>query len=237
MRQSVMYELYVCALFAVGLLVCISSIDDLIVDLLVSFYKMGKHSTGHAQSSGNTTAESNPLIVVFVANWHEADVLGQMVEKNIANITYRPFVFVLGVYPNDVETLRVASGLAEKYPELVRVVVNRRNGPTSKGQMLNEMFLRLYAEPATAPEFVVLHDSEDIIDPRSFAVYASRPADCALIQIPVFSLDSRQRSQVGATYMEEFAERHSREMVVRCAVGAFTPSAGVGTCIRKDLIL
>jgi adsorption protein B len=36
--------------------------------------------------------------------------------------------------------------------------------------------------------------------------------------------------------MEEFAERHTREMIVRHALGAAIPSAGVGTCLTKRLI-
>jgi adsorption protein B len=36
--------------------------------------------------------------------------------------------------------------------------------------------------------------------------------------------------------MDEFAERHTREMIVRDAVGAAIPSAGVGTCLTKRLI-
>jgi adsorption protein B len=37
--------------------------------------------------------------------------------------------------------------------------------------------------------------------------------------------------------MEEFAERHSREMVVRDCLGAMIPSAGVGTCLTRRVIL
>ena len=227
------YLLY--ALLAVGIAISISSIDDLIVDWLC-FRTARKHPHTLRVPPPQEGSKPRPRIAVFVANWHEADVLGRMVEGNLANITYKPFIFVLGVYPNDVDTLRIAKDLAGAYPEVVRLVVNRQNGPTSKGQMLNEMFETIYAQPQTAPELVVLHDSEDIIDRRSFEVFASYAAEYAFIQIPVFSLDSRRRSMVGATYMEEFAERHTREMVVRSALGSFVPSAGVGTCLRRDLI-
>lgn len=36
--------------------------------------------------------------------------------------------------------------------------------------------------------------------------------------------------------MDEFAEKHTRELVVRNALGAMVPSAGVGTCLTKKLI-
>jgi adsorption protein B len=227
------YLLY--ALLVVGIAISISAIDDLIVDCLWFLTARKRADALHVPLPQEGT-RPRPRIAVFVANWREADVLGRMVDGNLANITYRPVTFVLGVYPNDAETLSVAKVLVGKYPEIVKLVINRQNGPTSKGQMLNEMFSALYAEHEIAPELVVLHDSEDIIDSRSFEVFASRSAEYAFIQIPVFSLDSRQRSKVGATYMEEFAERHTREMVVRSALGSFIPSAGVGTCLRNDLI-
>src|SRR5206468_3235226 len=86
------------------------------------------------------------------------------------------------------------------------------------------------------PDLVVLHDSEDIIDPRTFPVYAAYARDHDFIQVPVFSLDRGKCALVASTYMDEFAERHTREMIARNAVGAIIPSAGVGTCISKTLI-
>jgi adsorption protein B len=231
MQTGVMSEYLIYGLLVVGVIISISSIDDLLVDLL---WFLRARRIDHAPLPSPTR---RPHIAVFVANWHEEDVLGAMVAGNLANIAYRPLSIVLGVYPNDIATLNVAKTLATTYPDLVQLVVNRRNGPTSKGQMLNAMFSSIYANPANAPELVVLHDSEDVIDPRSFELYADRSAEYAYIQIPVFSLDSRRRSMVGATYMEEFTERHTRELLVRNALGSFIPSAGVGTCLRSDLVL
>ena len=226
--------LYIVCLAIVGLLIFVASIDDLIVDILIAL-KLRTPRIGPVPSI-DRKGNQKPKIAIFVANWHEADVLGRMVEGNLENLDYRPLKFVLGVYPNDTETRRVAEEVAKKHPDLVQVVVNRRNGPTSKGQMLNEMFAHVYADPENTPDLVIMHDSEDMIAPRSFDVYAHHARDSALIQIPVFSLDSRRRSLVGATYMEEFAERHTREMLLRSQLGAFVPSAGVGTGLRKDLI-
>jgi len=229
-----MTECLIYALFVVGVIISISSIDDLLVDVL--YFLKARRPAGAAGRARGARPTRRPHIAVFVANWHEDDVLGAMVAGNLANIAYRPLSIVLGVYPNDAATLNVAKRLAATYPDVVRLVVNRRNGPTSKGQMLNEMFSFVYADPTTAPELVVLHDSEDVIDPRSFELYADCSAQYAFIQIPVFSLDSRRRSMVGATYMEEFTERHTRELLVRNALGSFIPSAGVGTCLRSDLV-
>jgi hypothetical protein len=97
------------------------------------------------------------------------------------------------------------------------------------------MFSQVFAS-TDCPDLVVLHDSEDIIDARTFAVYAAYAADHDFIQVPVFSLNRGKGAHVASTYMDEFAERHTREMIVRDAVGAAIPSAGVGTCMTKRLI-
>jgi cellulose synthase/poly-beta-1,6-N-acetylglucosamine synthase-like glycosyltransferase len=227
-RGSLMDEFLALSMFAVAVLICISSLDDLMID----FFAMCIVRTRLPLSDGNRPP---PVIAVFVANWHEEDILERMVDGNLARIQDSNVHIVLGVYPNDVATREVAERLAAKYPERVRAVVNRLAGPTSKGQMLNEMFRHVFAG-ADAPELVVLHDSEDVIDPRSFDIYRSYAAEHDFIQIPVFSLESTGRSLVAATYMDEFAERHTREMVVRDAFGATIPSAGVGTCLTRRLV-
>jgi len=220
----------------ISILINLSSFDDAFIDLLS--IGITRRSFGHAQEAHAPEASSPeiPDIGVFVANWQEADVLGRMVEGNLARIPIASVKLYLGVYPNDTGTLAVANAMSAQYPDRVKVIVNSMVGPTSKGQMLNEMFRQVYTQP-DAPEMVVLHDSEDIIDTRTFGVYAAYAREgYDFIQVPVFSLNSIKRSKVAATYMDEFAERHTREMVVRHAVGAMIPSAGVGTCMTRRLL-
>jgi len=215
-------------MFAVAALICLSSLDDLVIDFFATC--IIRHRLPLCDDEGPF-----PATAVFVANWHEHEILERMVEGNLARIQERNVRIVLGVYPNDVETRQVAEQLAARHPDRVQVVINRLAGPTSKGQMLNEMFRQVFGN-ADAPEMVVLHDSEDVIDPRSFDIYRAYAEEHDFIQIPVFSLESGHRSLTAATYMDEFAERHTREMVVRDAVGATIPSAGVGTCMTKRLV-
>jgi adsorption protein B len=216
-------------LFTGSLLISLSSLDDAFIDLVA--IGIVRHRAPKI-SDGDT---SIPSIAVFVANWDEEDVLGKMVERNLARIQMPQVSLYLGVYPNDTGTLRVARTLEANFPDRVRVIVNRLAGPTSKGQMLNEMFRAVFSG-GDGPELVVLHDSEDVIDPRTFQVYATYAEDHDFIQVPVFSLNRGRRAIVASTYMDDFAERHTREMVVRNAVGAAIPSAGVGTCMTKRLI-
>ncbi|ACA17716.1 general secretory system II protein E domain protein [Methylobacterium sp. 4-46] len=223
-----MSEVIPIAMFAVSSLINISSLDDAFIDLMA----FGISRRGLPSLSGKSAI---PRIAVFVANWHEEDVLGRMVEGNLARITCPDVSLYLGVYPNDTGTLRVARELECKYPSRVTVIVNTLSGPTSKGQMLNEMFRQVF-EREDCPDIAVLHDSEDVIDPRTFSIYAEYSKDHDFIQVPVFSLDRGEGLPVASTYMDEFAERHTREMIVRNAVGAAIPSAGVGTAMTRKLL-
>ena len=68
------------ALFAVSILITLSSLDDAFIDLLamgITRYRAPGLADG---------ARSVPSTAVFVANWHEEDVLGKMVEGNLARI-------------------------------------------------------------------------------------------------------------------------------------------------------
>ncbi len=224
-----MLTLVLLLLFAGSLLISVSSLDDAFIDLVA--IGIVRHRVPK-MSDGDTPI---PSTAVFVANWDEADVLGKMVERNLARIQLPKVSLYLGVYPNDIGTLRVARELKARFPDRVRVIVNGLAGPTSKGQMLNEMFREVFSA-SDSPELVVLHDSEDVIDPRTFQVYATYAMDYDFIQVPVFSLYRGRRAIVASTYMDDFAERHTREMVVRNAVGAAIPSAGVGTCMTKRLM-
>jgi len=224
-----MSDLACLTMLCTSALINLSSFDDAVIDFL---------AFGIARlplARGPTSPTQVSTVGVFVANWGEEDVLERMVEGNLARIAMPTVSLYLGVYPNDTGTRDVAMALAKKHPERVRVIVNTLPGPTSKGQMLNEMFRQVYSAPEP-PDLAVLHDSEDVIDPRTFEVYAAYAADHDFIQVPVFSLSSAHRSLVAATYMDEFAERHTREMIVRNALGATIPSAGVGTCMTRRLV-
>lgn len=225
----IMHDYFLVGVLTISLLVSLCSLDDAFIDLLA--LSIGQDSY-RAKSHGSVTV---PKTAVFIANWDEAEIIGRMVEGNLSRIDNPDVVIYLGVYPNDEGTLRVAQEVAAKYPDRVKVIVNSLNGPTSKGQMLNEMFEQVFSRD-DAPELAVLHDSEDVIDPRSFAIYARFAIRYDFIQVPVFSLHRGRHDLVASTYMDEFAERHTREMIVRNALGAAIPSAGVGTCLTRELV-
>jgi adsorption protein B len=178
-------------------------------------------------------------IAIMIANWKEADVIGPMIRGNIRGIDYDNYTFFLGVYPNDTDTWEEARRLELLYPDKVTVVVNSEPGPTSKGQMLNEIARQIIeseAKTGKKMDLFLLQDSEDVLHPHAFTLlnHFSREAD--FIQIPVFSFDVPKTSLVGGVYIDEFSESHTKDLLVRQSLGAAIPSAGVGTCISREFV-
>lgn len=85
--------------------------------------------------------------------------------------------------------------------------------------------------PAAA---VVLHDSEDVVHPLELVVFNSLIDRAGVIQLPVQPLPDRISRWIAGHYCDEFAEAHAKELVVREAVGASMPLAGVGCAIARD---
>ncbi|MNL05018.1 bacteriophage N4 adsorption protein B [compost metagenome] len=145
----------------------------------------------------------------------------------------------MGVYPNDIPTWEAARKLEDIYPHKVSVIVNSKPGPTSKGQMLNEMARQILASEKILGktfDLFLMQDSEDVLHPYSLSLmnYYSSQAD--FVQIPVFSFDVPAKSLVGGVYIDEFSESHTKDLLVRESLGAAIPSAGVGTLIGRALM-
>ena len=83
----------------------------------------------------------------------------------------------------------------------------------------------------------LMHDSEDILHPNSLTIINSEINRADFLQTPIFSFDRPVKQWVGGTYIEEFAEIHTKDLFVREALGAPVPSAGVGTALQRRLML
>jgi len=82
----------------------------------------------------------------------------------------------------------------------------------------------------------LMHDAEDVIHPLSLKLANHLLDRFDFIQIPVFSLHCSFRQLVAGTYIDEFAEAHTKELLVRAKLGAAVPSAGVGTALSRSLV-
>ena len=81
---------------------------------------------------------------------------------------------------------------------------------------------------------VALHDAEDVVHPYELRIFDALIDRAAVIQLPVLPLPDPGSRWVSGHYCDEFAEAHMKELVVREAVGAAIPLAGVGCAISRN---
>jgi len=168
---------------------------------------------------------------VFVPAWHEAPVIGQMLEHNIAAIHYSRYEFFVGAYPNDEPTQAAVREVEQRFAN-VHLCLCPHDGPTSKADCLNWIYqgmLVFEEETGTRFDVIVTHDSEDLIHPESFRRIGEMSSSYGMVQIPVLPLPTPWREFVHGLYCDDFAEYHTKDLPVRQRLGGFVPSSGVGT--------
>lgn len=216
----------------------IFTLDDLFIDFYAMFKRLYPKVIT-VDELGKIQGLEQKHFAILIANWKEAEVIAPMIRGNLRGLRYENYTFFLGVYPNDVATWAAAKQLEDLYPHKVTVIVNTQPGPTSKGQMLNEMARQIVdSEIHTGRRYdlFLLQDSEDVLHPYSLSLMNSESRKADFVQIPVFSFNVPTWSLVSGVYIDEFAESHTKDLLVREAMGAAIPSAGVGTAVSRDLM-
>jgi adsorption protein B len=222
--------------------ILISGLDDLVVDLAWAWtwVKSALRPAASLFPPGPRQLENAPRqkIAIFVPLWHEHQVIGRMLEHNLAAIRYPDYHFFAGCYPNDVETQDAVRSVADRFPQ-VHLALCPHPGPTSKADCLNWIYqhLLLHEEnTGQAFDIVMLHDAEDLIHPEELRWINYYAARYDFVQTPVLALATPLRALTHGVYCDEFAENHSRDMTVRPVLGGFVPSCGVGTGYRRDAL-
>ncbi|MHA6718971.1 glycosyl transferase family protein [Sphingomonas sp. RS6] len=215
----------------------IGGIDDLLVDFIYTIRRVGALFT--RPKPDERTEEGPPVpLAVFIAAWDESAVIGQMLRTALSRFDYEDYRLYVGTYPNDRATIDAVAAVAEQDAR-VRLVIGPRPGPTTKADCLNALWRALKRDEAErgAPfAAVILHDAEDIVHPLELRVYARFLRQHAAVQIPVLPLRHPSSRFISGHYLDEFAEAHSKVLLVRQALGAAMPLAGVGCAIRRDLL-
>jgi adsorption protein B len=213
-------------------LLLLSGLDDLIPASICIWH--------HLRRKPRPPAEEGPQrrIAIFVPCWNESAVIGNMVRQNMAAIRYKHFDFFLGVYPNDLATLRVATQLSEAFDN-VHVAECANPGPTSKADCLNWIFQRMLLFEETHSAYfdtVVLHDAEDLIHPDALSIIDRERAHYEMVQIPVLPLPTPAYEVTHGVYCDEFSEFQFIDMPARQYSGSFVPSNGVGTGFAREIL-
>ena len=208
----------------------LSGLDDLAVDLIWWWHwTLDRPPTPTPDELRNETERQT---AIFVPLWHEHQVIEQMLAHNVGTLQYLRYTFFVGVYPNDPLTGEAAARAAARFVN-VRIARVPHPGPTSKGDCLNWIYQQMQLDEELQGiryETVITHDAEDMIHPQALRWinhFAGRGFD--FVQIPVLALQTPLLAMTHGIYCDEFAEIHTRDMAVRTHLGAFVPSAGVGT--------
>jgi len=156
----------------------------------------------------------------------------------VSTLEYKNYMIFVGTYQNDQRTIDEVERMRRRYRQLVRVEVPH-DGPTCKADCLNWIVQAIFAQNQKQPEpfaGVILHDSEDVLHPLELKYYNYLLPRIDFIQLPVTSLERHWYELVAGTYMDEFAEWHTKDLVVRESLSRMVPSAGVGTCFSRHAL-
>ena len=229
---------------AVASLTAVSSADDVFVDVYYWCLRFigGQNATDRvlARSVEETMRRRERPFAIMVPAWQEHDVVYSMLTTNSRLLTYRNHHYFIGVYRNDRLTLAEVRR-AQKACFNVHIVIVPRDGPTSKADCLNVILGEIldYEETLGEPfAGIVLHDAEDFIHPHEIAVFNLLiGTSFDFVQLPVFSFKQPLRDVVGGIYMDEFAEVHTKDLLVRKHLSGLIPCAGVSACFSRDAVV
>lgn len=227
---------------ALALLMFILGLDDLFIDLVYWFRKLIRRwriyeKFERADEERLYTIPEKPLAIMVPA-WNEVGVVGEMARLAASTIDYENYQIFVGTYPNDAETQADVDAVCQHYPNVHKVVC-ARPGPTSKADCLNNIIdaiLRFENEAKIQFAGFVLHDAEDVISPMELRLFNYLLPNKDLIQIPVYPYAPEWKGFTAGHYVDEFAENHGKDVIVREALTGQVPSAGVGTCFSRKAI-
>ena len=224
-------------LFA-GLLFLIGTLDELAVDLLWLWLRLtGRARTERIAEDQVHRALTGPA-AVFIPAWREAAVIGPTVRHALQHWPHDRLRLYVGCYRNDPATIEAVLAAAQGDPRL-RLVIHGRYGPSTKADCLNRLYRALEDDERRAgrtARMVVMHDAEDMIDPAALSVLDTHIEAADLVQLPVLPHPLSGSRWVASHYCEEFAEAHGKAMVVRDALRAGLPTAGVGCAIARHAL-
>lgn len=214
------------------------AVDDLAVDAIY-FMRRGWRALAVYSRYPRMFADRLPApmrpgwLAVLIPAWDEASVIAPMLRATLDRFDHGEYRLFVGHYRNDPGTL--AAILSVRDDRIIAIDVGV-DGPTTKADCLNRLYAELVEHEASigrTAKAVVLHDAEDLVHPMELKLFDRLVEYAGLVQLPVVPLINPNSHWVAGHYADEFAEAHMKELVVREAVGAAIPLAGVGCAIER----
>jgi len=237
-EQAVTSLIFLVFAYIVATVFTLSGLDDFLYDLwywVRWLLRLGKVRSWPKLTLAKLESVEQQRVAVLIPAWQESDVILQMLRNACNTLRYRNYDLFVGTYQNDPDTQREVDIAAKQFPQVHRVVVPV-DGPSTKADCLNHIYnaMRL-TEVGDDNRFaiIVTHDAEDIIHPYSMLLYNYLVPRKDMVQLPVFPAPVPSRYFTYWTYADEFAENHTKDLLVRETSGGFVPCAGVGAAFSR----
>ena len=216
----------------------VGALDEMAVDLSYLWLR----ATGAIARPRISEYEENaPLhghIAIFVPAWQEAEVIGHMIRHTLGVWPQSQLTLFVGCYRNDPASIEAAIKGAGGDPRL-RIVINDADGPTTKADCLNRLYRAMARDEerqSMSYAGVILHDAEDMVHPAALVTIDRALRRAAFVQLPVRPEPQAASRWIAGHYADEFAEAHGKSLVVRDALGAAIPAAGVGCGFARSAL-
>ena len=217
----------------------IGAIDEIAVDMTYLWLRLsGRAKTPKLPLELEQSYALDGRAAVLIPAWNEAEVIGATMSHALAVWPHPDLRLYVGCYREDPATVTAAMAAAQGDPR-VRIVMMGYKGPTNKSDCLNRLYRALCDDElrtAIPVRMVVLHDAEDMVDPAALTLFDQTMSHADFAQLPVLAMPQERSRWIAGHYGDEFAEAHGKVMVVRGAIGAGLPSAGVGTAIARPML-
>ena len=240
--STYLYGLKTVAL-VLALIICISGLDDLFIDIVYWGRRVWRRWTVYRHHDrmepDQLLDQDEKPLAIMVPAWQEHGVIDRMAELAASTLDYENYHIFVGTYPNDPETQSDVQKVCARFPN-VHKVVGARDGPTSKADCLNNVLdaiLQFEERAGIQFEGFILHDSEDVLCPMELRLFNHLVGRKDLIQLPVYPLPRPWNDFTSGHYLDEFAESHGKDILVREALVGQVPSAGVGTCFSRKAVM
>jgi adsorption protein B len=223
----------------------VGGIDDLCIDFIWIGRRVYRHSRYYRhqpplRSHELPECEDTGLLAIFIPAFREDAVIGAMLLHAIrqwqdSSCQHR---FYVGCYPNDDASVARVMTAARNSPN-IRLVLVKRFGPSTKADCLNRLWDALLTDEAAGgykAKGVILHDAEDAVHADELDIFNRLLGKAGAVQLPVIPVRTAGSPWVSGHYCDEFAEAHGKSLVVREALGAAMPLAGVACAIDRNLL-
>ncbi len=214
----------------------LGALDDICLDLAWLWLRLTGRAKTRQVDRGQLAA--SPLAgpaVVMIAAWQEEHVIATTIAHAREAWPQAELRIYVGCYRNDPATAQAVIRGAGRDPR-VRLIIHDRDGPSSKADCLNRVYAALCQDEMRSGQparMVLLQDAEDMVDGAALPLLDQAMDRADFVQIPVLPEPQMGARFIAGHYCDEFAEAHGKAMVVRSALGASLPAAGVGCAFSR----